>query len=266
MRKIFKRIKLHLLRNEEWFSFYRDYRQFVENTTAKALKIERLFGIFLPLYVMADGLIEKIRKSKITDRITDLDKQRDNTFHGLVYTIKASRLHFNTIKSTAAKNLEPLLYHYNDLADRPYEEESGGIYNFLQEIRTNYKDEVNVLELTPWLDELERNNDEFKNAMLERTYEAVDKPEMKLFDVRKEVDSCYRKMIERMEAFIILKEEEAEEDGANREAIEEELKAHKDFVKVLNANIKHYSDTIAQRKGRSKDENEDNDDTSNNDL
>ena len=265
MKKIIRKINLVILRNEEWASFFRDFKQFVENTTAKVLKIERLFNLFLPLYALADDLIEQIRKSKITVRIADLDKLRDNTFHGLIYVIKSYRYHFDTIKTAAAKSLETIIDHYKDLADRPYEEESAGIQSFLQEIRTNYKNEVEILELTPWLEELERNNEEFKKAMLERTYEAVDKPEIKILDVRKDTDKCYKKIIEHIEAYVILKEEEAEEDGANKEAIEEELKPFRDFVKVLNANIKYYLDTIAQRKGRAKNDDDDPTNKSNND-
>jgi hypothetical protein len=256
MKKIIRKINLVILRNEEWISFFRDFKQFVEDTTAKVLKVERLFSLFLPLYNLADEIIEQIRKSKVTVRIADLDKLRDNTFHGLVYAIKSYRYHFDTIKAAAAKSLETILDHYKDLADRPYEEESAGIQNFLQEIRTHYKNEVEVLELNPWLEELEQNNEEFKKAMLERTYEAVDKPEIKILDVRKETDQSYKKIVEHIEAFIILKEEEAEEEGANKETIEEELKPFRDFVKVLNANIKYYLDTIAQRKGRVKNDDE----------
>ena len=116
MKKIIRKINLVILRNEEWASFFRDFKQFVENTTAKVLKIERLFNLFLPLYALADDLIEQIRKSKITVRIADLDKLRDNTFHGLIYVIKSYRYHFDTIKAAAAKSLETIIDHYKDLA------------------------------------------------------------------------------------------------------------------------------------------------------
>jgi hypothetical protein len=231
----FKRIDLRRLRNEEWFNFFMEFKRFVEATSPEALNIDKLFVVFLSFYVKVDEIIEKILKSKLTPIISASDKKRDNTFRGLVHTIEAAKYCSDTVKITAAKSLDTLLLHYGNLADKPYNEETSGIYNFIQEFRTNYREELNTLDLSQWLDELEKNNNDFEDAILERNKEIAVRPGERLVDVRRDVDRCYRDIIQRLEALML---------------IEEDTGKYEDFVKTLNANIKRYSDSIAQRKGR----------------
>jgi hypothetical protein len=234
-----KRINLHNLRNEEWFNFYSEFKRFVEEASPQGLKIEKYFAVFLVLYTKADGIIEKILKSKYTKQISELDKQRDSIFMGLIYMIKSYKHHFDSAKRKAAESLEPLITHYGNLAIKPYNEETAGIHNFLQEFRENYNDAIVTLELTTWLDELERSNLEFEEAIIERNREGASKSELRLLDVRQEIDSCYMDIVDRIEALILLTEDENEKEP------------YIAFTKTLNTNIKRYVDTIAQRKGRS---------------
>jgi hypothetical protein len=238
MRKI-KKINLQGLRNEEWYNFYNEFKRFVEEISPETLKIEKAFAVFLTLYTGVDEIIEKIRKSKYTKQISELDKERDSIFMGLIYVIKSYIHHFDSAKRNAAESLEPLISHYGNLAVKPYNEETAGIHNFLQEFRENYSDVIITLELTTWLDELERSNLVFEEAIIERNREGANKSELRLLDVRQEIDASYRDIVERIEALILL-----EEDEKGKEP-------YLAFTKTLNTNIKRYVDTIAQRKGRS---------------
>jgi hypothetical protein len=242
-----KRINLHSLRAEEWFNFYTEFKKFVEATTPEKLNIEKLFVVFVALYLSADEAIEKIRKSGITKQMIALDKKRDNTFRGLIHAIESYLHHFDSAKQKAAESLNPLIKHYGNLAIKPYNEETAGIYNFLQEFRETYSDVIQILELTGWLDELERNNNEFEEAVLERNSEVASKTELRLLEIRKETDHCYRNIVERLEAIMLIEEEDGTENTY-----------HVSFVKTLNANIKRYVDILAQRKGRNADDDENN--------
>jgi hypothetical protein len=238
----FKRINLRSLRNEEWFNFFTEFKRFVEEISARVLNIEKLFGVFLFLYAIADEIIEKILKSKITPQISTLDKKRDNTFKGLVQTIRASKHHFDNAKSAASRSLETLLKHYGNLAEKPYNEETSGIHNFIQEFRSNYKEELSILDLSAWLDELERDNNIFEEAILERNKEISGKSEVRLLDVRRDIDACYKEIIQRIEALMLVEEEETNK--------------YEPFVRMLNTNIKRYLDAVAQRKGRANADND----------
>jgi hypothetical protein len=235
----FRRINLHNMRSEEWFNFLTEFKRFVEGMPALRLKIAKLFAVFLILYDKADKIIEKIRKSRMTPQIAELDKQRDTTFRGLVQTIESHKNHFDSAKRNAAESLQPVLKHYGNLAIKPYNEETAGINNFLQELRENHKNAIETLELTDWLNELERNNQIFEDAVLERNREEASKTDLHLLDVRRETNHCYKDIIERLEALILLEEDEQEKE------------IYISFVKLLNTNIKRYLDAAAKRKGRS---------------
>jgi uncharacterized protein YecA (UPF0149 family) len=234
-----KRINLSTLRNEEWFNFITEFKKFVEGVSPEKLNIEKLFAVFLGFYTTVDAIIEKIRKSGITNHISQLDKQRDITFRGLIYIIKAYKCHFDIVKRDAAKSLEPLIKHYGNLAIKPYNEETAGIYNFLQEFRGKYKDVIDMLELTDWLDALDNYNQIFEDAILERNSEGAKKTDLQLFSVRRKTNRSYLNIVERLEALILLEEDEGE------------MEKYISFVKTLNTNVKRYLDILAQRKGRS---------------
>jgi hypothetical protein len=241
----FRRVNLSILRNEEWFNFFREFKKFVEERSPQALNIEKLFLVFLVLYSKADEVMETIRKSGITIQISDLDKKRDDTFRGLITVITSYKHHFESTKRDDFNSLSPVLSHYGNLAKKPYNEKTAGIYNFIQELRENYNDIIKTLDLVDWLEELERNNQAFENAILERNRRNANKTELHLLDIRKETIQCYKNIIERLEAIMRIEEEDGTE---NADRIS--------FVKTLNTNLKRYVDILAQRKGRNADDNE----------
>lgn len=249
MNKI-KRIHLSSLRNEECFNFFTEFKRFVEEASPEALNIVKAFAVFLGIYEMLDEIIETIRKSSITKQISELDKQRDNTFTGLILTIRSFAHHFDSAKREAAASLEPLISHFGNLAIKPYNEETAGIQNFLQEFRENYSNAIAILELATWLDELERNNIAFEEAVIDRNREGASKSELKLLEVRRKINRSYLDIIERIEALMLI--EDDEEKPKNE--------TYTSFVKTLNTNIKRYLDAMAQRKGRSDAKKEEEDD------
>jgi flagellar biosynthesis chaperone FliJ len=150
--------------------------------------------------------------------------------------IESSRHHFDENKRAAAEHLNPLLSQYGNLAAKPYNEETAGIYNFLQELRETYADDVQTLELREWLDELERNNQEFEQAVLERNRENSGKTDLDLMDIRRQTNRCYLDIVERLEALMLI-------EGDNNYSV---------FAKTLNTNIERYKNALAQRRGRNK--------------
>jgi hypothetical protein len=242
MNKI-KRIHLPSLRNEECFNFFSEFKRLVEEVSPQALNIVKSFAVFLGIYLMLDEIIEKIRKSSITKQISELDKLRDGTFTGLILAIRSFNHHFDSAKRNAAQSLEPLITHYGNLAVKPYNEETSGIYNFLKEFRENYNDAIIILELTAWLDELEQNNLAFEEAVMERNREGASKSELHLLDVRRQINRSYLDIVERIEALMLIEDEKEDEEQKNE--------TYTLFVKTLNTNIKRYLDAMAQRKGRS---------------
>jgi hypothetical protein len=229
-----KRIILNKLRNEEWFNFFTEFKTFVEENFPEVSDIETLFIVFLNLYAMADNTLEQIRKSKFSSLIVQYDEERDNAFRGLDSTVYTSLRHYDVEKRAAAERLVILFDHYGNVADKPYNEETGAIYNFLQDIRGKYASEIATLDIAGWIDELERTNNEFEKTMLERNSEYAGKTELNMLDIRKTTGRAYLDIIERIEALSLIKGDEI----------------YVPFIKTLNANIERYISTIKRRSGK----------------
>jgi hypothetical protein len=230
----FKRIRLNKLRNEEWFNFFTEFKSFVEEFFPNAQNIEELFAVFLNLYFTADKAIEKITKSGLTSAIVQLDEKRDASFRGLVSAIKSSLYHYDPTKREAAEKLSILLDHYGNLAVKPYNEETASIYNFVQELRGNYAGAIQTLALEGWVNNLDRENNDFENTVLARNRESADKTDISLLEVRRKTDRCYLDIIERLEALMLI----------NGDA------GFEPFVKVLNNNIDRYNNAMKRRNGQ----------------
>ncbi|MGC3979113.1 MAG: DUF6261 family protein [Paludibacteraceae bacterium] len=204
----------------------------MEQHTPKVLNIEALFAIFRKLYADMDEAMEIIRKSASTEQITDADIARDETFRGFADAVKSAAKHFNTEKKAAAKRLQIIFDHYGNIARKPYDEETASIYNFLQEINAQ-KADVTLLGLTDWATQLETENNTFDTLMKARYDETTSKTTLKMKQVRAETDRCYRDILDRLDALIIVNGETT----------------YAPFVKDLAARVERFDNLLAQRKG-----------------
>jgi hypothetical protein len=234
-----KRVNLTRLRNEEYFTFFAEFKAFVEEISPGTLNIVELYAVFVVLYLDLDTALEKIRKSAYTEPIVLLGEQRNDVFRGLTISAQAPLHHFNPVLRAAAENLKLLFDHYGNIATRPYNEETGALINFIEELRDAYAEPVKTLGLSEWVDELERLNNEFKEFVLKRNRDNAEKPNLHVSDLRRKINRCYLDIIERIEAQILLQGEET----------------FATFVKLLNTNIDRYTTLINRRKGK-KDSNE----------
>jgi hypothetical protein len=222
------------MRNEEWFNFFAEFKKFVEETSPETLNVEELFVMFLVLFADVDTVMEVMRKSSYTSILVSLDDKRDETFRGLTTAVESAAHHFDPLVKEAAENLAPLWNHYGNLAGRPFNEETSAIVNFIQELRGKFAPAIQTLGLTGWVDELERRNDAFETAVLDRNRESADKSELHVLGLRKKIDRCYLDIIERIEAQILLQGDET----------------FATFVKTLNANIDRYLAVLNRRGGK----------------
>jgi hypothetical protein len=229
-----KRIKLNRLRNEELFNFYTEFKTFVERTTPGVLNIDALFATFLELYAQADDALEILRKSSYTADIAWLDGRRDSIYHGLVAAVDSGLHHYDDDRRVAAEKIKVILDHFGNLAGKNYNEETAGIYNFLQELRKSCVLQLAIMELNGWVDELDRANHKFETAILDRNDEAAGKADhVRMLDIRRQIDRCYLDIVERIEALALIQGDAA----------------FADFVNALNANIERYKIGLSRRGG-----------------
>jgi hypothetical protein len=229
------------MRNEEWFNFFTEFKTLVEQVTSEALDINEPFAVFLYLHTKADSMLEQIRKSNFTALIVEKDAARDNAYRGICETVRTAVRHYDPVRRAVAENLIPLIDHYGNVAERPYNEETATIYNFVQDLKEKYPGEITELDLNGWIGELERTNNDFEKTVLDRNREYAGKDtEMNMFEVRKQMDGVYCEIIERIEALALIRGD-GSLDG---------------FIRTLNANCDRYISSIRRRTGKSKTNNE----------
>ena len=230
-----KRFRNEDLRNEEWFQFYTEFKTLVEQYNPETLDIDTLFTQFLSLYNDADEALEVIRKSADTKQIADADTTRDNVFRGFADAVKSAQNHFDSAKREAANRLQIVFDHYGNIARKSYDEETASIYNFIQDMKGSSAAEITTLGLGDWVTQLDSDNQAFEALMVDRYDETSSKTSLRMAEVRKETDRCYRDILDRLDALILI-------NGNND---------YTPFVKDLDTRVDRYSNIIAQRKGRS---------------
>jgi hypothetical protein len=189
--------------------------------------------------VKADEALEIIRKSSFTALIVEKDGLRDNAYRGLSETVYTATRHYDPIKREAAERLLTIFDHYGNVADRPYNEETAAIINCVQDLWEKYPNEIVTLELTGWINELERTNNDFEKTVLDRNNEYAGKDsELKMIDIRKKTDRAYLDIVERIEALSLINGDSDVET--------------QNFASILNVNIERYINSIKRRTGGSK--------------
>ncbi len=235
--------KIHLikLRNEEHYQFQTDFKGLVDHYTAAALGIEVAYAVYIVLYADEGTALDMIRKSAITGKITEADLLRDITFRGLRDAVKAAGNHFNPSVKEAADRLQVALDHYGNLTLKPYDEETAAIVALITDLRTTYAPDAALTGISDWINELQANNTAFDTLKKERYTEDAGKTQLRMKEVRTEIDATFRTITDRINALIIV----------NGEA------AYTEFVNELNQRIEQYNLVIAQRKGRNAKEDDD---------
>ena len=231
-----KTIDLYNLRNDEHFQFNAEFRDAVNRFGASSLKIETQFEVFVTLYAQEDEALKKIMKSAITAEIHAADKLRDQLFRGMVDANKAALNHFSNDVREAAKRLKIVFDTYGNLAQKPLNEQTSGVYNILQDLNGKYAGDSANTGLTDWMNELQTANETLAGLMKDRYEESAMKTDLVLKQVRTQIDAQYRLIIERIEAFVVV-------EGAGN---------YSEFIKYWNVVIEKYLTIMAQRMGRKK--------------
>ena len=229
-----QKLDLYNLRNDEHFQFFAEFRDTMVRFGASALKNEEQFNQWLPIYEQEDEALKKIMKSAITAEIQTADKRRDQLFRGMADACKAALNHFDTEVQNAAKRLKILLNTYGNLARKPLNEQTAGVYNILQDLKGDYAADALKAGITGWAAELETANEALDRLMKERYEESAAKTDLVLKQVRQQADEMYRIMIERINAMVIVEGETA----------------YSEFIRYWNIVVEKYKNILAKRSGK----------------
>ena len=229
------RFEYEKLRNEEHYKFFTQFKELVTAANATTLNIEELYATFLVLYAQEGEALNVILKSEFTAELVDADLQRDITSRGLRLSVKGFANHFVPAKQKAAANIQIVLDSYYDMEIKPYDQETASIAALLLEFTGNLAADVQTLGLGDWVTELQRTNDAFDTLMKSRFTDDAGKTTLRMKQTRKATDQCYRQIIDRLDAIILI-------NGVTK---------YTAFVSELNQRADRFANTLAMRQGRS---------------
>ena len=233
------KIKLHDLRNEEYFQFFTRFRDAVQAANPATLRIEALYTDFLALFAQLDEAYKKIAKSLLTEEIDALDRQRDEVFRGMKDAISSGNRHFNDAVKQAARRIGNVTDAYGDIPNRGKSEETIALTDLIKTLQTEHAEDVITLGLNNWLPEIKRLNTAVETLMRERFDETTAHTTVSMSEVRPQVDEAYYGIVERIESFDVI---EGKTENAPWAA----------FMASLNTVIDYTNNIVAQRKGRAK--------------
>jgi hypothetical protein len=225
---------LHNQRNAGHYQFQTDFNSAIIKYTPQALGIVDDYATYAPLLENEGVALVAITKSATTEEIEVGDKNRDFTFRGLADKVTNSMNHFNPEVREAAKRVKVIFDGYGNLTPKPNDEESGLISSLIADLRTKVSAEIVTLGIVDWIAELELQNNVFIALEATRNSEEASRTELRMKQVRVEVDAAYNKIVKRINALIVV----------NGEA------PYTEFVKELNARIGRAQDSIALSKTR----------------
>jgi hypothetical protein len=176
-----------------------------------------------------------VRKDDLTEKKAAADHRRDNTFLGITGLVRTDLRHFDQPTRDAAVHVYNLLENYGDTVKKDYDAETMILDNIIEQLRSpHYSIAVQLLNLSPWIDRLEIENNEFKTYADESVSVKLEKPSVNMKTARKESDASNRTVTNRVTALINL-------NGQDQ---------YLGFVAEYNELVSHYNTLVNEHYGR----------------
>jgi hypothetical protein len=235
MKKIIVRFNFHSLRNEVHVEFNSTMDALFVKYGPEALGIAALYAVFKALLEEEVAALDVILRSKITEVIDRLDRERDSYWRGLVDNVRSNLHHFDPGRREAAHQLTVIFDHYGNIADRSLDAETAAIEDLHRELikQENFV-HVAALGLGDWLGQLVQTSRNLDAQMKMRYEETGKRPDVHMRSLRTQVDTSLHDIFDREESLI----------NVHGEA------DYRAFIAELNAVMERYKDLLAQEAGR----------------
>ena len=192
------------LTNEAHVAMHEELCVSFEKFNPQIIGINDTFVEYKATYAEEVALLDFIHKSEFTQQIVEQDKERNKAFFALKSTVNAAKFHYDKNLRPVADRVDFVLETYGNIASRTYNEKTAAIDDVVRELRDTRMGEMNQLNLTPWVNALDRENIRFKNLVGTRTIEWAKRPVGRMLNLRSTVDKHFRNMINYLEATYIM--------------------------------------------------------------
>jgi hypothetical protein len=188
-------------------SLHREYVFEVLNLLGKhnpqSLGIEFFYEPFNIAVQNEDTAFKYLAKSADTERIAKIDEQFDASFLGMRSYSNSFLKHFGEAERYAAENLKVILDKYGNITKQPYRQALALAHNLIQDLR-NRAEDIRTINLVPWIDAFEMMEQQLSSLLEKRNEEMSQQTTLRMKDARQETDSCYHRIVNRINAMINL--------------------------------------------------------------
>ena len=226
------------LLNNQHLAASQEFEALILEKGADTLDVADLFSQYqAAIKIEADGMM-KVVKSSFTADMEVGDKDRDELFIGSTDTIRNAKRHFKPEKKAAGNRLAVLLTTYQGSDSAGFDDETGRIRNFIQEIRSEkYKADADLIGLTEWMEPLEKANELCAQLADRRNTEQRNKDMTgQIKKLRLDTDAIYKKLVKRINSLTDINGDEK----------------YADLITRWNTRIDHYRVSVSQRLGAGK--------------
>jgi hypothetical protein len=225
MKKI-KAIYFVYLRNEAHYEFLWIFSHLMdEYQNVKAL-VAALYDAFMALLATEKKLLDAARASALTKQIADADHRVDRAVSGIKATINAARHALDPAVAEAARVLYVRLREFGNIRGKAYEEESAAVQVLLSDLNGVHAPQVSLVGLQSWVTELTEAEAAFTQLYLQRGGEIAFRPQERMTDVHREIETTYHSMTTIIDA----------------SAIVDTSGMYDDFIAKLNAQVTYFNE------------------------
>lgn len=178
-----------------------------------------------------DECLQLTQKSMLTDEIIEADSLRDRLYAGYRKSVKGFADFPVPEHAQAAK---VLLQHMKDYKIDPrmqLDRQTGLMINFIDDLGAKYADQIDLLSLKPFVEQLRAANEKVRSLTNERTDERAGRTLGALREARQASDRVYRDLVKRVNALALI---EGDTDYAA-------------FIDYVNAEIEHYKQEVLSK-------------------
>jgi hypothetical protein len=185
------------------------------------------YSDFVDLLGQERQIVDAQKSSDYTQQIVDADHRDDRLITGIRETTNAALHHFDPAIVAAAQSIWLRLKTFGEIQAKSYEEEAAAINILTGDLLSpEYAPKVALAGLTPWVNELAEAVADFEALLNLRNIEQAAKPKQRLRDIRKQIETVYRNMINHINAAATL----------------DTTGAYTGFINRLNTTITYFND------------------------
>jgi hypothetical protein len=183
-----------------FLTFFRDLLN--EHPEVKALIGAELLSKFDADLVREHNRLFIEYKSPLTEPVTTTDHRMDNAVLGIKGVAEVNLRNINPLIVAAAKLILDRIRSFGKIGDKPYEEEIIAVRILVVDLYVKYKNEIDLLALTTWVNELDAAEKMMTQLMDERFAEWAARSHEEMRDVHHDTEADYHKITPAIETDI----------------------------------------------------------------